>query len=294
VGAPDMNVKDLSVSLTLTPELVGNLSREAGALEIAQAYVIDSPEMAAEANKELQDVKRRLKAVDEWRERFLAPVRQLTATANEFFNPARKALQEAEMHLKGALIDWTSKEEERVAAERRKAEEIARRLRAEAEARAAAERARAEQEAAEKRRQAAEAEERRRKAEAEGNAKAAATAAAESARREEEARAKIEAGEARAQQAQMAAAAAPVAEVAAPAKLAGFTPRDNWVAEFTTTEDEAKALIVNAIAVGRADLLGLLIVDAKAAGRLAKALKKNFNVPGMLAVNKPVASSRAA
>lgn len=303
--------RELSISLALTPQLVADLGREAGALAVAQAYEIDCPEMAVEANRELQNVKQRLKLVEEWRERFLAPVRQLTDTANEFFNPARAALQGAEAHLKTALLGWNKKEEERVATERRAAEEAARRARAEAEAQAAAVRARAEQEAAQKRLQAALAEAERQRQEkeaarlrAEGNAKAAAeaaraaaAAAAESAKREEEARGKIEAGEAKAQQTTMAAAAMPVEVAAPPAKLAGFSSRDNWVADFEPGQDEdaVKLLIVKAIvAEGRNDLLSLLTLDAGAVKRLAKALKGNFNVPGLKAVNKPVAASRAA
>lgn len=308
MGAPPE--QKLSVSLNLTPQLVADLGRETGALTVAQTYVIDSPEMAVEANTELQDVKRRLKLVEDWRERFLAPVRQLTDTANEFFNPARQALQGAEAHLKTALLGWNKKEEERVAAERRNAEEAARRARAEAEAQAAAQRARAQQEADEKRRQAALAEAERQRQEreavrlrAEGNAKAAAeaaraaaTAAAESAKREEEAQAKIEAGEAKAQQTTMAAAAIPMEVVAGPAKLAGFGSRENWGAELAPgkTEDEVKVAICSAIAGGRTDLFALIALDMKAAGKLAKALKANFNVPGLNAVNRPVAASRAA
>ncbi len=321
MGAP--NEQNLSVQLTLTPQLVADLGREAGALEVAQAYVIDSPEMAQLANKELQDVKRRLKAVEDWRERFLAPVRQLTDTANEFFNPARAALKASEECLKTALLGWNRKEEERVAAERRAAEEAARRARAEAEARAAAERAKAEEQAREARQKAAAAEAERLRAaqeaerlRREGDAKAAAeqerlarAAAAERAKQEENERAKIEAGEARAQQVTMAAAAVQTPEVHATAKLAGFTPRDNWVTEDEPgrSEEELTLLLVMAAAgVGfdeqgkrvliapRGELLALVKRDKSAANKLAKALKKAFNVPGMRAVNNPVAASRSA
>jgi hypothetical protein len=299
--------RELSVSLALTPQLVADLGREAGALTVAQAYVIDSPVMAAEANAALQDVKRRLTLVEGWRDRFLDPVRQLTDTANGFFNPARTALKAAESHLKTALLGWNKQEEERVAAERRAAEEGARRARAEAEAQAAALRARAQEQAREAQQRAAAAEaERKRAAEkaerlrSEGNAKAAAeqerqarAAAAERARQEEAERTTIEAGEAKAQQATMAAAAMPV-HVAGPVKLAGFASKENWVAELTVGEDEAKTAICAAIATGRTDLLALLALDMKAANKLAKAQKKFFNVPGMKAVNRPVATSRAA
>ena len=302
--------KELSVSLALTPQLVSDLGREAGALEVAQAYVIDSPQMAALANTELQDVKRRLKLVDEWRERFLAPVRQLTETANEFFNPARLALKASEECLKTALLGWNRKEEDRVAAERRIAEDAARRVRAEAEAQAAALRARAQEQAREAQQRAAAAEaERKRAAEeaerlrSEGNTKAAAeqerkakAAAAERARQEEAERTRVEEGEARAQQATLQAAASIPVAVAEPGKLAGFSSRDNWVAELAPgfTEDGAKRAICEALSAGRFDLYSMILIDKKAANKLAKALEGNFNVPGMKAINKPVAASRAA
>lgn len=306
--------RNLSVSLNLTPQLVADLGREAGALAIAQAYEIDCADMAVEANRELQNVKQRLKTVEEWRDRFLSPVRQLTETANEFFNPARKSLQAAETHLKTALLDWNRKEQERVAAERRAAEELARRLRAEAEAKAAAERARAEEQAREARQKAAAAEAARARAASEaarlrfeGNAKAAAeaerqarAAAAERARQEEAERSKIDAAEARAQLVLAEAAASAPVTVAEPAKLAGFGARDNWTAELAenTTREQAFEQIVAAIAgvekcAGRLELLSLGAIDMKAAGKLAKALKTNFRVPGMRAVNRPVAASRA-
>ena len=138
----------------------------------------------------------------------------------------------------------------------------------------------------------------------EGNAKAAAeqerqarAAAAERARQEEAERTRVEEGEARAQQATLQAAASGPVAVAAPAKIAGFSSRDNWVADFEPgkTEDDVKLWIIKAIVTGgRNDLLSLISLDAGAVKRLAKALRVNFNVPGMKAVNKPVAASRAA
>jgi colicin import membrane protein len=298
MGAADPQVTErpLVATLVMTPALAADLAHEGGALEEAKTYVIDSPEMAQSANVALQDVKRRLKVVEEWYERFTAPLRQLQTTATEFFGPPRTALKAAEAHLKNALQEYQTKEQRRIADERRQAEETARKARDEAERKAAAERARAEAAAEESRRKAAEAAAREEAARAAGNARAVAAAAAARAKAEAEAQQRLAEGERKANEAQLAAAALPVAQVTEATKLVGFSTRENYVAELADgkTEDDAKLLVIQAVASGRQDLAALLSLDLKSANKLAKALKTNFNVPGLKAVNKPVAASRSA
>lgn len=313
MGAPD-NLP-LTASLQVTPELLDGLKKESTALEDAQAYVIDSQEMAVIVNGNLQDVKRRLKVVEEWDERFAAPIRQLEETRTALFGPAKKALLAAEAHSKTLLKDWTEKERVRVAAENRAREDAARRAREQAERDAAAARARAE-EAARKARQeaeAAEAERRRQEAEAvrlreAGDKKAAAdaerkaqAAAAEKAKREEEERQRQAEGERKAAEIQMAAAAAAEAApaVAAPQKLAGYSERKNWVAELDddTTVDQALEKVICAIAgvekcTGRRDLMSLTTLDMKQANKWAKAQESKFSVPGLKSRNAPISSSK--
>lgn len=309
MGAPENT--QLSIALNLTPEIAGTLQREAGALETAKGYVIDGPEMAEFVNGELRNIKSSLTKIKGLRQGFVAPAKQIIANAEALFDPAIQALTAAESHVKGLLMNYQA-EQERIAAEaRRRQQEEERKARAEAEAKAAAERARAEQEAAEKRRQAeaAEAERKRQEEEAErlrkeGDQRAAAeaarkaaAAAAESARKNEEAQGAIDKGEAKATAAQLSAVptAAPT-PAPQPAALAGFSSRENWLAEPLPGKDieDVKALVVAAIASGRAELMGLLKFDESAANKMAKALKKAFNVPGMQSVNRPVAASRAA
>lgn len=288
MGAPDLH-NSLSASLTVTPEIAELIRTESGALEEAKTYVIDSQEMAQAANVALKDIKRRLAAVETWRERFMSPIRQLTENANALFNPPRESLGAAETHLKKALTDWTNKEAARVEAERQAAEEAARKARQEAEAKAAALRAKAEEEAREAR-QRAELEEKKRAAaaqeaerlrqaaaaesarlRAEGDAKAAAAAekeakaraeeqerlaresAAERARQEEAERKRTEDAERKARQLQMEAAAegeaARKAASAAPVALAGFSTRDNWCAVREDGKTEDEAKLAIATAI---------------------------------------------
>lgn len=296
------NPKVLSVSLTMTPELAGELQREQGALALAQAYVIDGPEMAQEANKQLQLVKGRITRLKELKGGFIAPAKQIIANAESLFDPAIQANQQAEHHLKSALLTFQVEEERKAEEARRARDAEERRQRQEADAKAAAERARAEEQAREARRQAEEAEAARRKAEAEGNVRAAAAAAAEAAKATARADAAIENGEAKAQQAQLTAAAAQSqVEAPAPTALGGFSKRDNWVAELAVANDEeALRLIVSAVTgiepakFVRPDLLAGVKLDWPTWNRLAKGLKKQMSVPGLRSVNKPIAASKAA
>lgn len=284
----------MNVSLVMTPAMYSNLQREQGALSVAEAYEIDSPDMAVAANSELTSVKARLKQVTIWRDGFVDPAKQIIENAKSLFNPALDALKLAEGTLKARLMAWQDKETKRIDDARRAQEEIERKARQKAEQEAAAARAKAEQEAADARRKAQEAEQARVKAEAEGNAAAAKAAAAEAAKQSEKALAAVENGEAKAQATEMAAAAAVTVPVEiAPAKLDGFSTRENWIAELQFRDDEsATVALIAAILPQRPDLISLLKLDMTAANKLAKAQKKHFNVPGLNAINKPVAASR--
>lgn len=293
----------LSVSLTMTPELAAELQRETGALEVARAYVITSPEIAGSANRELQAVKGRIARLKELKGGFVAPARTIIANAEALFDPAIQANVQAETHLKGALIVFQAEEQRKADEAKREREAEERRQRQVAEQQAAAERARAEEQARQARQKAEEAEQARRKAEADGNARAAAAAAAEAAKQQEKAAAAIETGEARAREVTLAAAAAQIAAPApAPAALKGFSTRDNWTAELATatSEEDALRLIVEA-ATGveaakflRPDLLAGLKLDWPTWNRIAKGLRAQMKVPGIRAVNKPVGASRKA
>ncbi|HXC40158.1 MAG TPA: hypothetical protein VN667_14565 [Burkholderiales bacterium] len=299
----------MTVSLAITPDMLNLLRSEEGALSVAQGYEIDCAEMAQQANLELRRVKAAIPEIKRLRDGFLAPAKTIIANAEALFNPALKALEQSEAVLKGRLLAFQQAEQRRADEERRAAEAAARRARQEAEAKAAAERARAEALAAEERRKAAEAEERRKAAEAEaeraradGDAKAAAeaarraaSAAAAVAKAEERATNVVSNAEATATELALTAAATNIAPVAAPTAISGFSQRKNWIAELSDsigTENAAKLEIVKSIAAGRTELLALLSLDWSAAKKMAKALESNFNVPGLVARNAPIAHSR--
>lgn len=285
----------LSVTLTMDEGTRNVLAQDEHALETARAYEIDSPTMADLANEELRGVKSRIKRLKELKEGFVAPAKQILENAAALFNPALESLTAAEGVLKVALTNWTT-EQERIAAEaRRLAQEEQRRAQQEQERIAAVERAKAQEKAREQERIAQEAENARLAAIEAGNAKEAAKQAALAASATEKALAVVENAEVKAMESQVAVQAA-ASVIAAPQKIAGFSTRDSWSAELAPGETEAGAVtkIALAIASGRTELAGQLMRNTPSNNQLAKALKGAFNVPGLVAVNKPVAASRAA
>ena len=299
MGTPEsgMTPQPLQVTLALTDAHQQHLAQAQAIIAEANGLVVDSLPMAEHANGVLRDIKARRSRIEEMHNDIVNPVKLALANAKKWFMPSLDAHDQAEQIVKGKLAAFTKQEQARAAAEQKARDEAARRAREEAEQKAAAERARAAAAAAEARRKAEEAAERERKAREEGNARAAAAAAAERAKQEENERQRIAEGERKAAEAQLTAAAA--AKNAAPvqeaAKVDGFSLRDSWGAELAqgTEEDEAKLAIARAIAAGRHELLALIKIDTTTANKMAKALKKNFNVPGMCAINNPVPVSRA-
>lgn len=284
----------LSVNLTMTAQDYADLANQSSTLDMVRGYIVDSPEMADAANAELRSVKGSIKLFEEKKRAFVAPARQIIAEAEALFDPALKALGEAESLLKSRLLTYVQEQERKALEAKRAAEEEARKAAQKAAAEAAAIRAKAEEQARAARRLEEEAEARRLKAIAEGNAAEAARAAAEAAKAAEKAAAVQENAEAKANEVQMvAAASAPVAAPAAKAP-AGFSMRDNWICELAPgmTEEKAVAAIASESAK-RPELLTLLKLDMTTAGKLAKALKTAFNVPGLVAKNAPVAASRS-
>lgn len=308
MGAPEiLPSQPLHVTLALDHAMAQHLASANAIVAEAESLEVDSLPMAEYANGFLRELKAKKTRIEQMHDDIVNPVKLALANAKKWFTPSIDAHDQAERIVKGKLADFTRKEAERVAAERRAQEEAARQRREQAERDAAAAQARAAAAAAESRRKAAEAAEKERQALAAGNARAAAAAAAERAKQEEAERQKIAEGERKAAEAQLAAAAAPVVEVREAEKIAGFSMRSAWEAERTAPDDAtAIRLIAEAICgvrvadskavltgTQRHDLIALLKIDTAAANRLAKALKGSFNVPGFRAVDKPVPVSRA-
>ena len=295
MGAPEPQVaaqENLSITLHMDEAMQANLRRNVGVVAEAESCMVDSAEMAQVANAEMRGVIERRKILEKERKGFLEPASQIIERARALFNPALAALTRAEEIYKDKLLTFQKEERRQADEARRTAEDAARKARQEAEQQAAAARARAEEQAREARRKEQEAQEAQRKALAEGNARAAAAAAAEAAKQAEKAQAAVENGEARAAVAQLSASTVVTAPPAqAPTQIAGFGSRGAWVAEVEVDEPTTIRAIAAALAT-RPELVGLLKLDTRAAGQMARALHGNTNIPGMKVREEQVAVSR--
>jgi colicin import membrane protein len=278
-----------TITLPVNDSLMAGL-RPAGAAAEARVWEVDNPAMAQLASDQRTTWAKRIDALKVMRKDFVEPAQTILERAKKWFNPPIEDLEAGREILGTKLLAFDQTEKSRLAREQAERDALARKLRQEAEAKAAAERARAEEQAREARRKAAEAEQARLKAEADGNARGVAAAAAARAKAEEAERAAIENGEAKAQAAQLEAAAqvAAAPPVAEPVKIAGQATKTVYEAALKddVTVDQAKLLIVEAIAAGRHDLLAHLNLDVAPRGslnKMAAALKGSFNVPGFVA-----------
>lgn len=238
-------------------------------LTVARTYVIDSPEMAEAAADDLGQIKQRIKLLDEQRMSITKPLDEAKARIMDLFRKPKALLEEAEGVLKRSLLTWQEAERKKAEELRRQQEEAARKLREE-EQRKAAE--------AEKARIAAE--EEARKAAEVGDAEAMFAAEEKAAEAAQVVAVATETAEALQH-------AAPVA-VAAPAKLAGVSTREEWKAEVT----DLMALI-KAVAAGT-ESPDLLMANMPEINKRAKALKKEFNVPGIRTFPQQVIAARAS
>jgi FKBP-type peptidyl-prolyl cis-trans isomerase len=278
--------------VAMTPEATRMVARAGVVVQEAEGFVIDCKEMADFAQQQRREARQLAKDLDATRLSITEPLRVAERNTNGFFVPfARSAERAATIY--GQKIDkYIADEQAKVDAERRRIEDENRKAREKAEQEAAAARAKADAEAAEVRRQAEAAEAARRKAEEEGNAKAAAKAAAEAAALNEKERQALERGEQKAQTAILAAAAPIVAPIEAP-KVAGYSQRKNFVGQLAqgVVDDKAAIRLIAAALAERPELVAYLALDWKAINGTAKAQETAFNVPGLVAVNRPIGQS---
>lgn len=237
------------------PETVAkNATKEAdGLLELAQEFEIDCIEMATIADEELATIKGKIKELDEKRFAITRPMDEAKKRVMELFAPATARLIQAEAHLKNLLIGWNNKEKLRLAEEQRVAAENQRKVAADAEA-----------EAEKLRRQAIQ-------ADVAGDTETAVQL--------------MEQAEMQSQVAENIQYMAPI--VGSATKLGNSSVRSNWKAQMTD-----KMLLIKAIAAGTASV-DLVEFAQSVADKRAKALKKEFVVPGIRVYEEDIVASRA-
>lgn len=274
-------VKVFRAEVTIPPETAIAITNGAGAVALAQEWTIDCAEMAELAADEVRSLEARAEALDKGRKSITEPLRVALTNANGIFMPTYKALIEAAGVIRTKLLTWRRAEEARIAEEKRKAEEIARKARHEAEEKAAAERARAEALAAEERRKALEAVAARDRALVDGNAEEAARLAGQAAAAAQAAESVLARGAASAEAALIEASAAAPVVVAAPAMPSGTGSRQKWEGRLKDEPDAFLRAVLD-IAVNKNGLIHLLKFDWSAVNKHAAATKGAMPVDGMI------------
>ncbi|MCZ4315135.1 hypothetical protein O4H66_17145 [Comamonadaceae bacterium G21597-S1] len=251
------------------------------ALSNAADFTVDSDDMLEVAAVDLRAVKALQKRVEEQRTSITGPLNQAVKAVNDLFRAPAQYLLDAEGKLKGAMLTYTTEQQRRAEEARRKAEEAARiereRLAAEQreQERIAREAALAAQRAAQEAADLA----------AKGDAQAAAAAQAQAA---EQAKA-AEQASAQAQATEMASAVVSMpAEVAAPARVTGISTSKS--VDFVVEDLHA---LVRHVAE-HPELITLLMADSIKLRAQVRATGMNTKLPGVRVFQKQTMSARAA
>lgn len=236
---------------------------------LADALVIDCPEMFALAGQELRTIVAKRKAVEEIRMSITRPMDQAKQAVMDFFNRVLGPLNASENDTRAKMGAWEKAERDRVELERRAAEDAAR----------------AERQAAEKAQREAEA-----LAQAERDRVQAALAGDESVDLEAamDAAAEAEHVAAEARDRAEAVEVAPLVPVSAVQKVAGVGFRSTWAGEFTSLDELIEHC---ATEDGKAHRY-LLTGDQVALNGVARATKGAIKIPGVRFIENRTASVR--
>ncbi len=305
-NTPEVIPDSLQITVPVSDDIRKSLMNVGQAMKMANAYVIDSNDVAQMAQNDVKELTIGATRFETVMNDLMVEPKRSIEKIKGWFKPAIEDRKAAALVLKNKLSGWMLSEKQRVDRENREREEAERKARQEAEARAAAEMARAEEEARAKLKAANEAEAARKAAEEAGNKRAAAAAAAQSARLRQEADARLESGAAKAQDAHMQAAATVSAPVEAPQKIKGFSMATKWIAEpLPNIGFDTIKLYVARAAVGieideqgqprltapRPELMALLTLETGTCDRWAAGMKTAMRIPGMQAKETFVARS---
>lgn len=254
-----MNTQALAVPAAIKEFASNAMKRALEMVDIATDYKIETQEDADLAGTQLRAMVQFRKDTDTLRLEQTRPIDKLKSDIKAEFDPALSKAGEAETLLRAELTRWT-REQQRIADEARRAAEI----QAEKDRKAAAEALEREE---------------------------ARLATLKTAQAQERAQERVETAQARFQEAQVTAPT----KIAAPAKVSGFSLRDNWQPEFT---EGSLAELVAAVAgvpvadLKRAPLLRYLQLDKVAIGKVVKAMADATDIPGVRAVNNQTSAVR--
>lgn len=261
----EQTLQPITITVDPTKDIIAIQSEAGKAKTLAEAYEIDCPETYEMAGKDLQQIKARMKAVDEQRKSITRPLDEAKKAIMALFDAPTRFLQDAEGLLKRKMLTFSEEQERKQRELRAKLEEEARRERERLAAEAAAARAKAEEEARRLREQA--------------EAAKAAGDAAKAAKLESKADSRVEAADekAHALEHQAAVTIAPAVQIQQ-ATAKGVSEREEWDFEYTD---------VNALP------REFLIPDEKAIRAVVKARKGATNIPGVRVFSRKNLAARA-
>jgi hypothetical protein len=247
-------------------------------VEVANSLVVNTKEDAQAASDINGELAKSIKHLQTVRKNILAPAKkaleEYTAQADAYCKPAIDDMTQARQINLTKIGAWQDKENKRIAAEAEERESKEREARQKAEREIAAEIAKST----------AKADELQKKADQEADAEKKAKALADIAKIQENTQHKVE-------KLHTEAVAQTDTAPKESTKIAGMTMKDSWSAEHEGfSEDEAKMTLIKACADGRPDLAAYLTLNMTALNGVARAMKKNFNIAGFKAVNKPRAA----
>ncbi len=235
--------------------------RETSLIEQYRSIQITNHLESVDVANELKTVKQHLKQISDREAEIMTPLKSAIESVRELFAPPKRLLSQAESILKAKISLWQESERQRIAEERRRAEELARQER-ERLAREAEKARQAEQ----KKLEAA------RLAETEAQAKRAQSSAERMAEK------------AVALEAQSHMIVPPVVHESP--KLEGISTRKTWRAEVVDIEQ-----LIKAVAAGQIPSR-VLKPDQAELNKLARALQNNLSVPGVRVVVDEVVAVR--
>jgi len=261
----EQTLQPITITVDPTKDIIAIQSEAGKAKTLAEAYEIDGPETYEMAGKDLQQIKARLKAVDEQRKSITRPLDEAKKAIMALFDAPTRFLQGAEGLLKQKMLAFSEEQERKQRELRAKLEEEARKERERLAAEAAAARAKAEEEARKLREQA--------------EAAKAAGDAAKAAKLESRAESRMEAADEKAStlEHQAAVTVAPAVQIQQ-AEVKGVSTREEWDFEYTD-----QSLLPREF----------LIPDEKAIRAVVKARKGATNIPGIRVFSKRVLAARA-
>jgi len=122
----DTVVEPTTIAVSMPRENDRQFARAMSEASVAEDYIIDSHEMCELAATQLAEYKRQGEALEARRLAITGPMNVALRNVNALFRPVMDRLDEASRLLRTRMVDWTRKEQQRIATENAERERVAR------------------------------------------------------------------------------------------------------------------------------------------------------------------------